>query len=509
MKKYIIYIAIFLLGVSSTSCSDWLEIDNHTATTEDNFYQTEEDAYAALYAAYAATTEDRGGTNEFEFFLNLCSDEMFTGGANSADGTDIRRFEKHKMLATDWQHDQFWWRGYVGIYRTNIALQKVPQIVFADETEKARIIAELKFIRAYIYSNLVRMYENIPLIIEPITLADADVGQADPDEVYAQIAKDYLEAIEDLPAMLSEAEQGRVTKYAAQSMLARMYLFYTGYYSQSEMPGGVTINSISALVDNIIEESDHDLVDNFADLWLVSGSDEAYYSKEHVYQIPYSFNGKANGRGDVQYYGLRDISNTDTYAAGWGFGTIHPDVYNIFDPADTRRNASILDANSEVGEDEYSASYQHTGYYFKKYTPLSKFVDDPTYSGHPDGRAVVRYADVLLMAAELSLNGGTFSRSAQSYYEEIRVRAGFSTHPPVSKDRIFEERRKEFFGEGLRYWDLLRQGLDVADAAISNNYEAPFDVTFNKTTRGLWPIADVQVQLSSSSSKPLRQNDGY
>jgi len=496
-----------LLMIGASACDDYLEVDNHTATTEDNFYQTEEDAYAALYAAYNATTDDKGGTNEFEFFLNMCSDDMFTGGGSSSDGTDIRRFEKHKMLATDWQHDQFWWKGYVGIYRTNVALEKIPGISFEDEQEKARIIAELKFIRAYIYANLVRMYENIPLITKPITLADADVGQANPDEVYAQIASDFLDAIESLPASV-EGEEGRVTKYAAQALLARVYLFYTGFYSQNEMPG-VSLNTISSLVDNIIEDKHFGLVENFADLWLVSGSDQAYYSKEHVYQIPYSYNGKGASRSDVQFYGLRDISNTDTYAAGWGFGTIHPDVYAIFDPADERRNATILNADSEVGEGEYSNSYQHTGYYFKKFTPLSRFVDDPAFSGHPDGRSVVRYADVLLMAAELSLNGGAFSRSAQSYFEEVRVRAGFSTHPPVSTERIFEERRKEFFGEGLRYWDLLRRGIDVADEAISNNYESPFDVSFNRASRGVWPIADVQIQLSSSSSKPLKQNAGY
>ncbi|MBK3517127.1 RagB/SusD family nutrient uptake outer membrane protein [Carboxylicivirga marina] len=507
MKRHILHIIMALLVLGATSCDDFLEVDNHTATTEDNFYQTEEDAYAALYAAYNATTDDKGGTNEFEFFLNMCSDDMFTGGGSSSDGTDIRRFEKHKMLATDWQHDQFWWRGYVGIYRANVALEKIPQITFADENEKARILAELKFIRAYIYSNLVRMYENIPLITEPITLADAAVGQANPDDVYEQIATDFLAAIEGLPETV-EGEEGRVTKYAAQALLARMYLFYTGFYGQAEMPG-VTLSSISSLLDNVIEDNHYGLVDNFANLWLVSGSVEAYYSKEHVYQIPYSYNGKGTSRGDVQFYGLRDLSNTSTYAAGWGFGTIHPNVYAIFDANDERRNATILDANDEVGENGYSNSYQHTGYYFKKFTPLSEFVDDAAFSGHPDGRPVVRYADVLLMAAELSLNGGSFSREAQSYYEEVRVRAGFSTHPPVSLDRVYEERRKEFFGEGLRYWDLLRRGLDVADATITNNYESPFDVTFDRETRGVWPIADVQIQLSSSSAKPLKQNQGY
>ena len=493
----------------ATGCEDFLEVDNHTATTEDNFYQTEEDAHAALYAAYNAITEDKGGTNEFEFFLNMCSDDMFTGGGNSSDGVDVRRFEKHKMLATDWQHDQFWWKGYVGIYRTNIALQKVPAIAFKDEVEKRRVIAELKFIRAYIYSNLVRMYENIPLITTPITLADNPVGQASPDDVYQQIARDYMDAIEDLPATVVENEQGRVTKYAAEAMLARMYLFYTGFYSKTEMPGGVTLNSISAVVDDIIVNGGYHLVDNFADLWLVSGSDKTYYSSEHVFQIPYSFNGKGASRSDVQFYGVRDLSNTTTYASGWGFGTIRPEVYNIFDPADTRRDATILNADDEIGADNYSHGYQYTGYYFKKFTPLSRYVDDPTFTGHPDGRPVVRYSDVLLMAAELSLKGGNFSRTAQSYYEEVRARAGLTTHPSVSLDKVFEERRKEFLGEGLRYWDLLRRGLDVADAAITNHYEAPFDVQFNKATRGVWPIADVQIQLSSSSSVPLKQNQGY
>lgn len=509
MNKYIIYFTIAVLSVLATGCQDFLEVDNHTATTEDNFYQTEEDAYAALYAAYNAITDDKGGTNEFEFFLNLCSDDMFTGGGNSSDGVDIRRFEKHKMLSTDWQHDQFWWRGYVGIYRANIALQKISAIAFKNEDEKNRIIGELKFIRAYIYSNLVRMYENIPLITTPITLADNPVGQAKPDEVYKQIAIDYQDAMKVLPTSVPENEQGRVTKYAAEAMLSRIYLFYTGFYAKNEMPGDVSISAVSGYLNDIIDNGGFSLVENFADLWLVSGSDKTYYSTEHVFQIPYSYNAKGSSRGDVQYYGVRDLSNTATYASGWGFGTIHPDVYNMYDPADERRDATILNPDNEIGANNFSHGYQYTGYYFKKFTPLSRYVDDPSFTGHPDGRPVVRYSDVLLMAAELSLKGGTFTRTAQSYYEEVRKRAGLTTHPSVSLDKVFEERRKEFLGEGLRYWDLLRRGLDVADAAISNSYEAPFDVTFNKATRGIWPIAEVQIQLSSSSAVSLKQNQGY
>jgi hypothetical protein len=214
--------------------------------------------------------------------------------------------------------------------------------------------------------------------------------------------------------------------------------------------------------------------------------------------------------------GLRTQSFSP-YGKGWGANTVSPKLYNAFDSKDTRKTASIIAIAEEKLNFINSDQREYTGYTIKKYTPMS----------NPDGKdvaefngaanfmigqyqdyVVVRYADVLLMAAELG------SANAQSYFDQVRLRAGL-TSKAVSAANIMDERRFEFAFEGIRYWDLLRQGIQTAANTIAEsttvlNGGVATSKQIKKEniikTRGFQMIPQTQVSLSDGV---LIQNEGW
>ncbi len=214
--------------------------------------------------------------------------------------------------------------------------------------------------------------------------------------------------------------------------------------------------------------------------------------------------------------GMRN-TNWSPYGKGWGACTVNPKLVNAFAANDQRKTASIIDIAKEGIEAKYDKKDQreYTGYSNKKYTPTALPDGTSDTGGDNDFQIsqdqdyiIIRYADVLLMAAELGSN------NAQNYYDQVRKRAGLTTKT-VSQANILEERRFEFAFEGLRYWDLLRQGLDVAASTIaqsqkvlSGNAEDEVVITAEniKKTRGFMQIPNTQITLSKNV---LTQNAGW
>ena len=209
---------------------------------------------------------------------------------------------------------------------------------------------------------------------------------------------------------------------------------------------------------------------------------------------------------------------------GWGACTVLPELYNAYEDGDSRRDASIIGIGEEGVDFDNSDQREYTGYSNKKYTPLSSIelvegketlVDVAEYNGGSNFQVgqyqdyvVMRYADVLLMAAELG------STSAQDYFDQVRDRAGLDSKP-VNEANLMAERRFEFAFEGLRYWDLLRQGLETAANTIATTetvqnggVEATKQIKKDKivATKGFQMIPQTQVSLSNGV---LVQNDGW
>lgn len=448
-------------------------------------------------------------------------------------------------------HNTLWTSYYAAIFRCNEFIDKGEGIEWKTEGLKETYIGEARAIRALCYLDLVRLFENIPLLRHATS---ENVPQAEPDSVYQFIFSDLNYAIANIPAKAypkadAAVNDGHVTKYGAEAMLARAYLFYSGFYGKEPDALGCTKAAALAACEDIISSGEFALVDEFKDLWPASSEDlsgdhvglwahenstwAGPGNVEAVLSMKFNYTGDYNGNNDGNKFqvmlGLRTGSLVyEGYGQGWGACTVVPAFASSYAFGDTRKDASIIDATKLEGYEKNYISDQreYTGYFTRKYTTLSKHAvagdgvlqhytetvgaGDFQVSQFQDW-VIVRYADVLLMAAELG------SSNAQSYYDAVRRRAfGDSfVSKPVSKENIMAERKFEFAFEGIRYWDELRQGLDHAANEIAGTWDVLdggvkstviIDADNIKAKRGMIQIPLTQITLSNGV---LKQNPGW
>ncbi|SFS87469.1 Starch-binding associating with outer membrane [Porphyromonadaceae bacterium NLAE-zl-C104] len=540
MNKYTHNILVIILGVSLGlfSCTDsFLDTESMTEINEENFYKTIADAEMALVGCYDGFQRTSSNGNlAFYVVSEVLSDNCF-GGTGHTDGRAYQALDRFDISQSSSDNNLFngtWSDYYAGIFRCNKLLQKLDGIDFSsDPAARPRIEGETRFLRALMYFDMVRLFERIPLLTEPTT---ENLPQADPADTYKLIVEDLVFAAGNIPANAypkadAANNDGRVTSYAAKSLLARVYLFYTGYYGADDL--GVTRAAVLQGLEDVISSGEFGLIEEYHTLWPAASYvadvdnntlDKSAYAgmgnRETVFAE--KFNNTSNYNGDVDgnrwlvMMGMRN-TNWSPYGKGWGACTVNPALVNAFSNDDKRKVASLIDIVGEGIESSFDLRDQreYTGYSVKKYTPTALPDGTSDTGGEKDFQisqdqdyVIIRYADVLLMAAELG------SSNAQSYYDQVRQRAGLSVRP-VSQANIMEERRFEFAFEGIRYWDLLRQGLDTAAAAIaqtqsvtSGGSDDQVVITADniKKTRGFMQIPNTQITLSNGV---LTQNAGW
>ena len=528
MKRYRIIIIALIAIISFNSCKKFLTTELTDAVqTNVTYYKTPSDAFTALAGCYNGLNLIYN-SDAIPAELEVFSDNSL-GGTGAFDGYGwemIDEFDKTVSPSDVSFHSWGWKQYYQAIYRCNVLLQNIDNVVWGDSIAlKRKYTAEAKFIRAYCYLDMVRLWENVPLITTPTS---ANVPQADPALTYEQIMSDLRYACDSLPSdTYTSVPSGRVTKWAAESLLARTYLFYSGYYGTATT-GSETAATALAAAEDVIAHSGHALVSDFNTLWPAASTAKnvAYAGEgnpEVVFAIKYSstdnWSGDATGNRWMVMEGIRSQS-IYPYQAGWGGCTADPKLWNAFAATDTRRFASILSVTDEtLAYNKSSDCREYTGYFLKKYAMLCDQSGNSIVSNFQTGQYqdyfAIRYSDVLLMAAELG------SPNAVSYFNQVHHRADTSVSPvsSVSKADILAERRLEFAGEGIRYWDVLRQGIDVAASTIAANTTVTnfYDGTANPPsastlqsnitkTRGFQQIPNDQITLSSGV---LKQNAGW
>ncbi len=518
MKTKLLLLKTWAFAILFIGCSDeFLDRQPLDAITTGNFYKTEREAQQALVAVYDVLQYQSveawappGITSD------MLSDDSFAGGGDSNDGLEEDQLNNFNIFTTNPMPYSIWKKNYIGIYRANLLLEQLPNIE-ATEAFKERTVAECKFLRAYFYFEQVRYFENIPLLTATIKgPSEFDQSQNTPAEVYNQIALDLVEAIEVLPTVIPANEIGRVSKWAAESLLARVYLFYNGVYGAELDAGGQTVDRNRALLylEDVIANSGHALLADYADIFRLASE----YSTESVFEIGHGDNPvwwdwgyTVGGEGNLaaQMQGPR-AKNSSLYDRGWSFAPVSNKLATDM-AGDPRLASTILtqaDILSEFGAG-LDIGYQHTGNYSKKYSSDAEHWGDGGQFelNRTCNFRVIRYSDVLLMAAELG------SGNAQSYLDAVRARVGL-TSVPVTIDNIYTERRLEFALEGLRYFDVIRRGMAYASQELTvigdrgPNYvgdQVIFDVTFNPATKGFLPIPQIEMDLSGV----FVQNAGY
>lgn len=458
-------IAIAIL-VTILSCSkEYLDVKPEGVFLSDSYYLNEDQAYSGVVAAYDLLRKNSGGFENMVTMMNAGSDDHYAGGGSPTDGAGIQSFSNYTLNQNEMPRS-FWDDFYRGIFRSNMLILKLPDVPM-DENLKARFMAEAKALRGYYHFNLVRLFKNVPLITEPISPSEMyNVLQATQEEVYAQVEKDLLDAIPDLPIKITnDAEWGRLTQGAAKAILGKVYLEQGKKALAAEQfaavngtPGGTS-------------QYGYHLLTNFNDLWQLDNK----YNTESILEVAHTNlaqtgwgqNYSDTDEGNLvntmvsprSFVDLDKNDNVPDYFSGWSFNPIIPELYDLL-KNDPRFEATILDLKtlSEQGKVSYAPGYQDTGYFIKKFVPTSD--QKSTLLGNAElnfrqNSYVIRLADSYLLEAEAL--GGTGAR-AQALLDAVRNRVGLSSIP-VSLTAVLNERRLELAGEGHRWFDLRRNGL--------------------------------------------------
>lgn len=540
LLKYSIIAAVALSGCTD----DFLTQDVKGTQVLDNYFNNEQECLAQVYGCYQSLAFDDWWQIYNTYILaDMCTDDGWMN--NTTQGQDgYNDLVLYQGKTTSGTLANFWQYRYKGIHYCNTVLEYVPKVTSVSQEKKNRMIAEAKFLRAYQYFELVKNFGGVPLVISMATPEDAkNIRRASLEETYAQIEQDFLESVEALPLRsetIKNGELGRATKGAAMAMLAKVYL-YQEKYTEAEQ-----------YLDAVINSGEYALLDDFSKVWNMDYNN----SEEGVFEIQTS--------GDITYNvgerisvvaGSRDDS-------GWSWGGPSSDLENAYlaEGDDIRlfctiikHNATAIPNETQMDKFEYKVKNENgeeeviKGKYpilpskhksgrvnAKLYIPLAKRIEGNYDAPHIAlNYRLLRYADVLLMAAEVKNQLGK-DGEAQQYLNQVRSRVNLSdvtSSGAELKKAIRNERRLELAFEGNRLYDIRRwtddNGKKVAcnlfgpngswviyntqistDEFETTNLIEPQDEgrDFNENRDLLFPIPNAEVVQSNGM---LEQNPGY
>ncbi len=502
LTQNILLLAALLLA---TSCKkDFLELKPKGTELETNFYQTQDQIFQGLVATYDVLGwEGTDGWNMVLGLFNAASDDCYAGGSDASDQPNWVAWDNFTLNPLLGPQMGLWRKYYSGVYRANLILQKIEAVENLDPAFKARTIAELKFLRGYFYFDLARLFGNVPVFTKPISLDEiAGVKQASPAAVFTQIEKDLTEAknTPELPETVPPAELGRVTHGAVAALLGKVILFQNDNGRMLEA---------AANFEEVINGGNYFLTPNYGDIF----KQENEFGPESVFEIQYASNrpgdynccfnsGPVNnateGNYNIQFFGMRDYSGP-IYSPGWSFCPVTPELVT-FMQGDPRFQHTIIDGKAlKQGGASYTIGYQNTDYFIKKYAPIAEnqATDGETALAWGQNIRAIRYADVLLMAAEAIVRGGGSEATAREYLNQVRARVALQPESSTGQAllaAIYKERRLELATEGQRFWDLVRTG---GASALPG---------FTAGTHEHLPIPQQEIELSQGA---LQQNPGY
>lgn len=496
INKILFLVSIFLVS----SCSqDFLELEPKGTELETNFYQTEEEIFQGLVATYDVL--QWGGTNGWTMtlgLLNAASDDTFAGGSDASDQPAWVAYDNFTLDPFLGPQSGLWNKYYTGIYRANLVIQKLTEAPDLSETFVARTTAEAKFLRAFYYFDLVRFFGNIPLITSVLTGDELyEQVQASSAEVYAQIEQDLNDARStfELPSTLPADEFGRVTKGAASALLGKVILYQNDETRMAEC---------ATVFEEVINSGLYALEVDFGSIFSTTNE----FGVESVFEIQFSgaqrggwgnFANGTEGNYNVQFFGMRDYVGP-TFDVGWSFCPVSEKLVEVL-KNDPRYEHTIIDGNLLRAQGaSYTEGYQNTNYFIRKYAGLQtdRATDgEPALNWNTNIREI-RFADVLLMAAEAHARSGN-DGAARGYLNQVRRRVFLQPIGGVSGqslvDFILGERQLELATEGHRFFDLVRTGkaVEELEGFVPNKNE-------------YLPLPQTELDISEGK---LVQNPGY
>ena len=499
MKKYLIttIITLTLFSTISISCSDeFVSPKPKYSIDSENYFNSKEDYDDALVATY-----DLLQSSYVNVLLGeIASDNTLCGGESPTDVIGFQQIDDMIHTPVNSNLRDIWNWMFAGVQRANYILE------FKDKTYfegKNQLIAETRFLRAYYQFELVKWFGGIPMKgdVRFKVGDEKTVARSSAQEVYASIEADLIFAAANLS--LTPSQKGRVTKGAAQALLGKAYL-YQNKFAQA-----------ATVLDAVITSGKYSLQTDYNAMFELDGEN----GTESVFEVQYTDVEGAGftclqcseGNVAVGFSGIRNYSGP-LFSSGFSFNIPTKESADAFEVGDRRKDVAILDivawaaanASFDGGKGvSFGKGNEDTGYFNRKYLPRKRSANaaGDLNLTNPNNYRAIRYADVLLMAAEAYNRAGNNDAKAREYLNQVRRRAFGDNNHDVSvsgaalTDFILAERRVELFGEGHRFFDLVRTGKAVGKIP---------GFTANKNE--LFPLPIEEIQFANGN---WQQNPGY
>ena len=487
-------IALFSVIVfTSVSCSDdFLERKPLGQLTSDTFFQTETQAIQSVNAIYASLRTWEFCGLPYIGATDIISDDADKGSSEN-DALYLKEVDDFFYGPTNQTFSTVWSGHYNSIFRANQSILNIPNIDM-DATLKNRLVGEAKFLRAFCYFRLVQWFGDIPLVDrqlkedEYFTLTQTPVQQ-----IYNFIESDLKDAIAGLPekSKYAPADLGRATKGAAKGILAKLYML--------ENKNAEAL----ALCEEIISSGEYDLIPQYNLIFTQANEN----GKESIFEVgAVALQAAVAGPGATPYnmvQGVRGVPNL-----GWGFNRPSDDLVAAYEPGDPRRQATVIYVG-EILPDGVTQVQDNPDILNERFNQKAWVPNHPGLQDNGPGNIrILRYADILLLAAESANEIGN-SDKALLYVNQIRKRSRGSnnfilkdltiTDKVALRTAIRKERRVELAMEQHRWFDLKRWGiLPETFAKLGKN--------FQPGKNELFPLPQTEIDLTSGN---LKQNPGY
>ncbi len=481
MKKNIVQTLLMLLiFFSITGCKKFITKDIVGQYPESQFYTTQAQALLAINAAYQPLGFTTANNNRLWVFGDVASNDAAKGG-NPGDQADIEFIDQFTINSTNGNLASMWALLYDGIARCNIVLSKVPGITM-DKNMQTRILGEAKFLRAWYYFELINIFGDVPLVLQPLAPDQLQIAQSPVQLIFETVIEtDLTNAAASLPATYSGADVGRVTAGAATALLAKAYLFESKWDKAATEAGKIVNGKLYNLMPLYSQNFTAKFKNNKESIFEVqhlTGQDPKLGNELNQYFAP---------QVDGGYYFNAPTQNFVDEFEKTGAGVTDPRLdYTVGRDSMPWFNNRIFD----------KAWSQSTGYLTRKHQ--QSLAEVPNKSDGNTNYTAIRYADVLLWYAE-ALNESGHSAEALAPLNTVRKRAresylydtaqvGYpnipadllpditSTNQVDLRKAIQHERRVELGFEFHRYFDIIRWGKEYATQALRDKPNFNYDL---------------------------------
>lgn len=513
--KYITLICVSLFSLFSTiSCEDSLNIDQHGKASFSTYYQTDEEAEEAITAVYAKFA---GIYYNYYFLKNMLSDDFWSGGGGRGDNSDNEKLNEYTFSA-DHPYIQGTFQSYYEvIYLSNVVLQYVPE----ETSIQKRARAEARVFRAFAYLDLISLWGTPPLVDKTLEPSEYKQPNGSTEELWKLVEDDLKAAIESgslsEKSDINDQSSYRIMLQYAKALLGKAYVFEEKW------------SDACTILEDMIDDNKYALYDgNYEDILLISSEQncESIFEINRLNDPNNAFTNWSLYSAMVGWRGDRMVITSGVYDQCWGFCNPQKRLYEKFveregkDGYRLNQTMKSYDKLQEQGDKiiDGKEMYGHEGIFMWKNRILgSEMISGGWMSSHNNIR-YMRYAEVLLLAAEAHLNNGNTAKATQ-YINQIRKRARLSDLATVTMDDVMTEKQLELCGESTRFQDMLRWGI-AAERLQDQGKEVPWFAAngttrwevYNKTVYGFktgkhefLPFPDTEITLNPNIS----QNPGW